>query len=150
VDIHFQGECLGITLMESWVKEMRCIDEQQPSPAMIFLTHEHDASIEQRLAACRVGGERFFVRPAVSQLIRSVEKFYSATPVEPYRVLIMDDSRSQAMYSGKTLTAAGMLTHVVTDPMNILNAMADFEPEIIVMDMYMPGCTGTELASVIR
>jgi len=150
VDIHFQGECSGITLMESLASETKSHNAQQTPAAMVFFTHEHSASLEQRLAACRAGGERFFIRPAVPQLIRSVEKHYSATPIEPYRVLIMDDSRSQAMFCEKALTAAGMITHVVTDPMKILNAMEDFEPEIIVMDMYMPGCTGTELASVIR
>jgi len=151
VDIHFQGNGQGIDLLHSWSQQQTSTqDQNSPLGAMIFLTNEHSASLEQRLAACRAGGERFFVRPAVPQLIRSVEKYYSAAPFEPYRVLIMDDSRSQAMFCEKALTQAGMITHVVTDPMNILHAMEDFEPEIIVMDMYMPGCTGTELAAVIR
>jgi len=151
VDIHFQGNDQGIELLHSWSQQKNDTENQSDTRgAMIFLTNEHSASLQQRLAACRAGGERFFVRPAVPQLIRSVEKYYSATPFEPYKVLIMDDSRSQAMFCEKALTQAGMITHVVTDPMNILHAMEDFEPEIIVMDMYMPGCTGTELAAVIR
>ncbi len=151
VDIHFQGNDQGIALLQSWSQQQTDTEHQnEPRGAMIFLTNEHSASLQQRLAACRAGGERFFVRPAVPQLIRSVEKYYSATPFDPYKVLIMDDSRSQAMFCEKALTQAGMITHVVTDPMNILHAMEDFEPEIIVMDMYMPGCTGTELAAVIR
>ena len=151
VDIHFQGSDQGINLLQSWSQQQTDTENQSDTRgAMIFLTNEHSASLQQRLAACRAGGERFFVRPAVPQLIRSVEKYYSATPFEPYKVLIMDDSRSQAMFCEKALTQAGMITHVVTDPMNILHAMEDFEPEIIVMDMYMPGCTGTELAAVIR
>ncbi len=151
VDIHFQGDNQGIDLMQSWAEQHAKGEKQHDSQvAMIFLTHEHKPTLQQRLAACRAGGERFFVRPAVPQLIRSVERYYSAAPFEPYKVLIMDDSRSQAMFCEKALKNAGMLTHVVTDPMNILHAMDDFEPEIIVMDMYMPGCTGTELASVIR
>ena len=151
VDIHFQGNDQGINLLQSWSQQKNDTENQSDTRgAMIFLTNEHSASLQQRLAACRAGGERFFVRPAVPQLIRSVEKYYSATPFEPYKVLIMDDSRSQAMFCEKALTQAGMITHVVTDPMNILHAMEDFEPEIIVMDMYMPGCTGTELAAVIR
>jgi len=151
VDIHFQGNDQGINLLQSWSQQQTDTENQSDTRgAMIFLTNEHSASLQQRLAACRAGGERFFVRPAVPQLIRSVEKYYSATPFEPYKVLIMDDSRSQAMFCEKALTQAGMITHVVTDPMNILHAMEDFEPEIIVMDMYMPGCTGTELAAVIR
>ncbi len=154
VDIHFQAEGQGIALMNSFLEKKAGVKNEKEDDynkaAVVFLTNEHNATLEQRLAACRAGGERFFVRPAVPQLIRSVEKHYSAAPFEPYKVLIMDDSRSQAMFCEKALTNAGMLTHVVTDPMNILHAMEDFEPEIIVMDMYMPGCTGTELAAVIR
>ena len=150
VDIHFQGDGQGIELLQSWAKQRTDDAPNEPRGAMIFITNEHSASLPQRLAACRAGGERFLVRPAVPQLIRSVEKYYSATPFEPYKVLIMDDSRSQALFCEKALTQAGMITHVVTDPMKILHAMEDFEAEIIVMDMYMPGCTGTELAAVIR
>ncbi|WP_122560143.1 response regulator, partial [Pseudomonas viridiflava] len=28
--------------------------------------------------------------------------------------------------------------------------LADFQPDLIILDMYMPACTGTELAKVIR
>jgi diguanylate cyclase (GGDEF)-like protein len=34
--------------------------------------------------------------------------------------------------------------------MQIINALDEFSPEIIILDMYMPGCTGMEIARVIR
>jgi diguanylate cyclase (GGDEF)-like protein len=40
-----------------------------------------------------------------------------------------------------------MLVH---EPMEIMQALLDFNPELILMDVYMPGCTGLELAKVIR
>ncbi len=144
VDIHFHQEEQGLALMQY----QRTAKNSKAE--VIFLTNEHSASLQQRLVACRAGGSYFFVRPAVPLLIRSVEKFYSATAMAPLKVLIMDDSRSQAHFCEKVFNGAGMLTHVVIDPMEILNGMEEFQPEIIVMDMYMPGCTGTELASVIR
>ncbi len=140
VDIHFDAPMQGIELMKTL----------EPNAPMIFLSTDGDASLEQRLAACRAGGSRFFINPSVPQLIRSVESFYANVPAEPYKVLVVDDSRSQALFCDKALSSAGMLTHSITDPMQVLNAIEEFEPEIIVMDMYMPGCTGTELAAVIR
>jgi diguanylate cyclase (GGDEF)-like protein len=45
---------------------------------------------------------------------------------------------------------AGMTAHIITDPLQIIHALNDFSPEIIILDMYMPGCTGMEIARVIR
>jgi diguanylate cyclase (GGDEF)-like protein len=143
-DINFVREHNGLELMSHFVKL------KQPSAPMIFITQEDNAGIGQRLEAHRAGGLRFFVKPAVGQLIRSVEKYYSPKPEEPHKVLIVDDSRSQAFFCEKALGKAGMETHVITDPMLILSALDEFQPEIIVMDMYMPGCSGTEVAGVIR
>lgn len=116
----------------------------------IFISESGSATLQQRLDASRAGGIRFLTRPQVPQIIRAVEKFYNPQPEEPYKVLIVDDSKSQALFTEKALKSAGMETEVIIDPMVMLDTMTAFQPEIIVMDMYMPGCTGTELASVIR
>lgn len=143
-DIHFVREHNGLELMSHFVKL------KQPDAPMIFITQEETASIEQRLEAHRAGGLRFFVKPDTSQLIRALEKYASPIPEPAYKVLIVEDSKSQAFFCDKVLSKAGMETHVITDPLLILSALEEFQPEIIVMDMYMPGCSGTEVAGVIR
>jgi len=143
-DVHFVSHHNGLELMSHFVKL------KQSDTPIVFITQEETASIEQRLEAQRAGCLRFFVRPAIGQLIRSVEKFYSPQPEEPFKVLIVDDSKSQALFCEKTLKKAGMITEVLTNPLEILTALDNFQPEIIVMDMYMPTCTGTEIAGVIR
>ena len=144
IDIDFGGESKGLTLMEQFSQNH---DKSFPK---IFISHQDSAPLEQRLMASRAGSVHFFVKPAAPQLIRAVERYYGSHTEEPYKVLIVDDSRSQALYCEKALNNAGMTTHVITDPMEVLLSIESFQPEIIVMDMYMPGCTGTELASVIR
>jgi diguanylate cyclase (GGDEF)-like protein len=144
VDIDFDGPSQGLKLMEAY-------RNQNPVPVpKIFVSLQESAPLEQRLRASRAGSVQFFVKPSVPMLIRAVEPFYGEHAEDPYKVLVVDDSRSQALYCEKALTNAGMSTHVITDPMEVLNAIDSFNPEIIVLDMYMPGCTGTELASVIR
>lgn len=144
IDIHFVREHNGLELMSHFVKL------KQTQTPMVFITQEETARIEQRLEAHRAGCLRFFVRPAVSQIIRTIERFYSPQPEEPYKVLIVDDSKSQALFCEKTLKKAGMDTYVLTDALQVLPVLDEFQPEIIVMDMYMPNCTGTEIAGVIR
>lgn len=144
IDIDFGGELNGLELMEQYSQS------HAHDIPKVFVSQHDSAPIEQRLMASRAGSIHFFVKPSVPQLIRSVEPYYGSHSEEAYRVLIVDDSRSQALYCDRALTNAGMNTHVITNPMDVLNAIETFDPEIIVMDMYMPGCTGTELASVIR
>jgi diguanylate cyclase (GGDEF)-like protein len=43
-----------------------------------------------------------------------------------------------------------MHTAVINHPLDIIPALAEFKPDLILMDVYMPECTGLELARVIR
>ncbi len=144
-DVDFEkGDRYGIELI-------REIQGNHETPIPIIYVSERLDDIETRLMASRTGGEEFFYRAVdPGQLIEKIEQYTHASPQEPYRILIVDDSKSQAKYIENILAKAGMVPHVITDPMQILLALEEFQPEIIIMDMYMPGCTGMELARVIR
>jgi len=64
--------------------------------------------------------------------------------------MIVDDSALQAKLSAMYLRRAGMEVDILTDPMEVLPALVNNHPELILMDIYMPDCTGLELAKVIR
>ena len=69
---------------------------------------------------------------------------------EPYHVLIVDDDPEQVSYYALILQQAGMITSVASEPKTVLNVLVEAKPELILMDMYMPGCSGTELLALIR
>lgn len=115
-----------------------------------ILFYSTDDTLETRLAAVRAGAVAFYTELDFSQVVTQVEDVTRILPSEPYRVLIVDDSKSQATYCQRALNKAGMITQTVIDPMTLTSAMQDFQPELILMDMYMPGCSGIELAQVIR
>lgn len=127
------------------------LQKRHETPIPIIFVSEEDGSIETRLRASRCGGEEFFY-PAVDpgQLIEKIEAYTHGNNIEPYKVLVLDDSRAQAKYMETVLKKAGMISHIITDPMQIIHALEEFSPEIIILDMYMPGCTGMEIARVIR
>lgn len=145
IDVNFGGS------RQSGIDSIKTIQSNHESPIPIIYTSDEDDDIEIRLMASRSGGEEFFHKVVdLGQLIEKIEEYTNASPLDPYRVLVVDDSRAQARYLENVLTKAGMTTCVITDPMQVLIALNDFSPEIIIMDMYMPGCTGMELARVIR
>ncbi|WP_166263332.1 diguanylate cyclase [Marinobacter caseinilyticus] len=145
MDVSFGGEeHQGIATVER-------LQARHDTPIPIVFVSDDDGTIETRLRASRCGGEEFFY-PAVDpgQLIEKIETYTHGNTVEPYRVLVLDDSRAQAKFMETVLKKAGMTAHIITDPMQIIHALEAFTPEIIILDMYMPGCTGMEIARVIR
>jgi diguanylate cyclase (GGDEF)-like protein len=116
---------------------------------VVFISVRGD--LPARLAAARAGAAAYIVKPVdVGALVSTLDELTSHQPPEPYRVLIVDDSEALAEHYACILQSAGMRTDVATDPMRILTHLATFRPDLVLMDMYMPGCTGAELATVIR
>lgn len=68
----------------------------------------------------------------------------------PYRILIVEDDRSQALFAQSVLKGSGMDTEVVALPGEAMAAMDRFQPDLLLMDLHMPGMSGTELTTKIR
>jgi len=118
-------------------------------PPVVFLSARND--IEARLAAHRVGAVRYFVKPInAARLIQTLDSITNRRNDEPFRVLVVDDDKELLEHYCAILNSAGMVTHKISDPLKVLDAMDEFQPELILLDLYMPNCTGLELASVIR
>ncbi|MFP5418277.1 MAG: diguanylate cyclase [Gammaproteobacteria bacterium] len=69
---------------------------------------------------------------------------------EAFRVLIVEDSKTAGHVIRRTLEENQIISEVVTDPRQALTVLRQFNPDLILMDMYMPNCTGVELTRIIR
>ncbi|MEE4687163.1 response regulator [Pseudomonas viridiflava] len=144
MDVDFSGPGQGLKLA-SQVQE----GLEQKLPLLFFSLNETDTPT--RLAAVRAGGQEFLTGALeASSLLEKIEILTCVAQYEPYKVLIIDDSRAQATHTERVLNAAGIVTRTLLDPIQAMAELADFQPDLIILDMYMPGCTGTELAKVIR
>ena len=118
-------------------------------PPVIYISINDNMSY--RLQAVRVGGEAYFTKPVdVGILIDILDRLIFNKIVSPYRVLIIDDSHTEASYNAQQLNKVGILTEIASDPLNTIDKMISFNPDLVLLDMYMPDCTGTELATIIR
>lgn len=104
-----------------------------------------------RLSAVRSGGSSFFASPVdTGRLVDTVDNMTLSEAGEPYHVVIVDDDVEQCSYHAMVLQQAGMITSVVSDPQHIFQIMIESKPDLLLLDMYMPGCDGLELAGMIR
>ncbi|MBL1143284.1 MAG: diguanylate cyclase [Proteobacteria bacterium] len=118
-------------------------------PPVIFISQRDD--LQARLAATRAGGSAYFSKPIdVMRLIDMLDQLISDSTNAPYRVLIIEDDEQLAYYNARLLEGVGIQTKVITDPFKLLEASNHFQPELIIMDLYLPGCDGIELAEILR
>ncbi len=144
LDVDFGGKGKGLELAAK-------LQQTQETPIPILFYSEQEADAIERLAAVRAGGEGFFVGDIeTSSLLELIENFSRSSFFEPYRVLVVDDSRAQSVFTERTLNSAGVITAAVNDPTLALDKMLEFAPDLVILDMYMPQCSGPELAKVIR
>lgn len=118
-------------------------------PPVLFTSQTN--SFESRLRAVRAGGEAFFLKPLdVLALTECIEEILERPNPRHFRIMIIDDDVDLAQYYSRVLQGAGMTTLVLNDPELVLEQMASFRPELLLMDVYMPDCDGVELSTVIR
>jgi diguanylate cyclase (GGDEF)-like protein len=109
------------------------------------------ADLEARLEAVRAEGVAFFPKPLdLMTLLDVVDQLRSHQLQEPIRVLLVEDDPLTAAFCARILEGAGMRAAVVRDPMAVMEPLVELRPDVLVMDLYMPDCSGLELASVIR
>lgn len=132
------------------IKLMKAVQKELEQPAQVIFISSHD-DLASRLGAVRVGGTAYFTKPINStELLDQLDSLTSVQPQEYFRVLIVDDSSALLAYHSTVLEQAGMTVRTVLRPMDVMEALLEFNPDLILIDVYMPECSGIELAKVIR
>lgn len=108
-------------------------------------------SVPLRLAARRAGVDALLVSPPdADTVLTRMQELLDPDREEAYRILIVEDDRSQGLFAESILRNAGMEPRVVDDAFQVLDVMQTFRPDMVLMDLYMPQCDGTELTALIR
>ena len=108
-------------------------------------------TLAARLSAVRAGGAGFFHLPieaggfseAIRELLRLPDE-------QPYRVLLIEDDTSLLALFGHHLKAAGFEVQTISDPAQGYEDAMRFGPDVVFLDIFMPGIDGIELLSVFR
>ncbi|OHC26720.1 MAG: diguanylate cyclase [Pseudomonadales bacterium RIFCSPLOWO2_12_59_9] len=129
---------------------IRELAAQLPLPLpLLVISQQQD--FDTRLRAVRVGVAGFFAKPVnFSALEGRLDNIFVQQRGEPYRVLIIDDDLELSKRYRLVLNNAGMQIETLSQPQNIDEVMHRFNPEVVLLDVHMPLCSGPELAQIIR
>jgi PAS domain S-box-containing protein len=120
-----------------------------PPPHLFCLAGGDD--VQARLQAVRLGATRFLKKPVDSERLIAILKGVTAqTVTAAFRVLFIDDDWAMTTIYAAALQAVAVEVRTLNDPLAAPALVAEFAPDVIVTDLYMPGCNGLELAAVLR
>ncbi|MES2185211.1 MAG: diguanylate cyclase [Pseudomonadota bacterium] len=105
-----------------------------------------------RLQAVRHGALFFFVAPlSMEALVQVLDPVAFPSEEEPYRVLVLDDSRTALSGVQKALAPfPNVRLGILSQAHKVLDVLHYFAPDVLLLDYHMGGCTGLEVAKIIR
>ncbi len=116
---------------------------------VLYISERSD--FQARLAAIRAGGEAYLTKPFdVAPLIDRLDALTRRQPPIPHRVLIVEDDVFMGQRYAAVLRREGIDVMIADRPLKVMDLLADFKPELILLDLYLPQCSGLELARMIR
>jgi len=125
--------------------------ERAKAPLRLLVMAEAD-EVSVRLAAKRATVDQLLFGPqSAVDLIRKIENLDAENGgEEKIRVLVVEDDRAQALFAESILRNAGIDVKVALDGTQVIPLLEAFQPELVLMDLHMPDCDGTELTAMIR
>lgn len=117
--------------------------------ACIFISQRDD--FQARLRSVKAGGRAYCRKPVKAvEMAELLDQLTSRGNPEPYHILIVDDDPDVAHFYAMVLESSGMVSRVVSEPERVPAVLEDFDADLVLMDLYMPHCSGPELARVLR
>jgi diguanylate cyclase (GGDEF)-like protein len=106
---------------------------------------------KDRVEAAHAGASLYLDKPLQSDSLETaVQHLVAIRQGGRPRVLITDDDEFFANTVALTLRNEGMIVRTLLDPTKILDVMQDFPPDMLLLDVMMPGITGFEVCRMLR
>lgn len=109
----------------------------------------HD-SMQSRLAAHRAGAGHYLVKPIDGDRLLDLAEELTQYGRDPLKVLLVDNDLYSLEAHRAMLEHAGIEVITSDQPMDVLDLARTHQPDVTVLDVYMPEVSGLEAAAVLR
>lgn len=104
-----------------------------------------------KVEAIHCGADGFFEKPVDWEaLMRRLLHVLDKNRPESSRVLSVEDDPQQASFLQTVLGSAGYEVRVCDDPRHFETDLVSFRPDLVLMDIVLPGISGYDLARYVR
>lgn len=103
--------------------------------------------------AIRAGADACFDRPADHEweaIVARLHRLLERTRAERFKVLVVEDDPHQARKISHVLENAGYHVRACDRPRHFDNVLAEFRPDLILLDINLPEVNGIDLARYVR
>ncbi|MFH7026199.1 MAG: response regulator [Heteroscytonema crispum UTEX LB 1556] len=119
-----------------------------PVPVIVF-TEQSDFT--NRLQVARHGGHTFLQKPmSASQVLEAVTQVLQNTPHPEAHILVVDDDSKIGAVLQTLLFPWGIKVTSLDDPRRFWETLETVTPDLLILDIEMPGVSGIELCQVVR
>jgi diguanylate cyclase (GGDEF)-like protein len=139
-------------LMPSLSELLDVIEKEQPGLSMrvpLVAINKH-ASAARRLTAALGWADSYLESPSVEEIADAIAELATIKEEAKFQVLIVDDDRQQAMFCAGVLKRKGMEVKSALSAEEALIALTSMRPDLVLMDLYLPGLNGMELTAILR
>ncbi|HZS08249.1 MAG TPA: response regulator [Blastocatellia bacterium] len=117
---------------------------------VILMIGEH-AGLLDKVEAIRSGADGWFDKPVDGATVaRRLKYLLESRRPAPGRVMSVEDDPEQAAFIKAVLEAAGYEVRLCTDLAHFEDDLVAFDPDLILMDVLLPGVSGYALSSYLR
>jgi len=129
-------------------ERLRAVEELRTLPLAFFGT---GGDVTYRMAAILAGASLYLPRPfSALDLAEAVERMVAVRRPERSRVLMLDDDPEAVRTLGAALTSPQVEVVGLGDPYRLVDALAEHRPDLLLLDVEMPGPSGFDLCRIVR
>ncbi len=120
-------------------------------PVLPVIVISSGDAFQDRVDAARLGGRGFLQKPVrPSQIFELLRDTLVLSHEELPTIVAVDDDRDLLTLIEAILTPIGVHFVKCHDPMRALNYLVEYPPDLVMLDVDMPGVNGIELCRVLR
>jgi diguanylate cyclase (GGDEF)-like protein len=132
----------------AFVESVRTLPEAAELPILAVSPRR---PIADKVEVIHCGADALFEEPVDwKSLLRRLRQLLEVRREQPYRILSVEDDPDQAAFLSSMLGAAGHEVRPCADASSFERALQEFDPDLVLMDIHLPGVSGYDLVRFLR